>query len=158
MARSGHLSNGAGHRAPVPDATWAAPGNAAKLLIARSLRAGPAGVAEVASTPGWRRADIGAANGHGNARSVARVMSAVGRGGEVDGVRPLGPDAIDLIFREQQNGVDLVLGGPVRWGIGYALPRSDHVPYIPDEKICFWGGWGGSAIIMDVGRRMTIPT
>jgi hypothetical protein len=39
----------------------------------------------------------------------------------------------------------------------YALPRPDGVaPYIPDGKICFWGGWGGSVIIMDAGRRMTI--
>jgi CubicO group peptidase (beta-lactamase class C family) len=41
---------------------------------------GPFVEAEVANTPGWRRADIGAANGHGNARSVARVMSVVARG------------------------------------------------------------------------------
>ena len=62
---------------------------------------GPPVAAEEANTPGWRRADIGAANGHGNARSVARVMSVVARGGEVDGVRLLRPDTIDLIFREQ---------------------------------------------------------
>lgn len=31
--------------------------------------------AAAANTPDWRRADIGTANGHGNARSVARVMS-----------------------------------------------------------------------------------
>jgi CubicO group peptidase (beta-lactamase class C family) len=117
---------------------------------------GPAPAAEDANTPGWRRADIGAANGHGNARSVARVMSAVARGGEVGGVRLLGPDTIDLIFRTQQNGIDLVVGVPLRFGIGYGLPRLDVLPYIPDEKICFWGGWGGSMIIMDVGRRMTI--
>jgi CubicO group peptidase (beta-lactamase class C family) len=24
------------------------------------------------------------------------------------------------------------------------------------DQICFWGGWGGSMIVMDVGRRMTI--
>ncbi len=117
---------------------------------------GPIPMAEDANTPGWRRADIGAANGHGNARSVARVMSVVARGGEVDGVRLLGPETIDLIFREQQNGVDLVLGVPLRFGVGYGLPRLDVIPYIPDGKICFWGGWGGSMIIMDVGRRVTI--
>ena len=117
---------------------------------------GPPAEAENANTPGWRRADIGAANGHGNARSVARVMSVVARGGEVDGVRLLGPDAIDLIFREQQKGVDVVLGVPLRFGIGYGLPLPEILPYIPDEKICFWGGWGGSMIIIDVGRRMTI--
>jgi hypothetical protein len=41
---------------------------------------------------------------------VARIMSMVARGGEIDGVRLLGPETIDLIFREQQGGPDLVLG------------------------------------------------
>ena len=117
---------------------------------------GPPIEAGVANTPGWRLADIGAANGHGNARSVARIMSVVSRGGEIDGIRLLSPGTIDLIFREQLNGTDLVLGVPLRLGIGYGLPRLDLLPWIPDEKICFWGGWGGSMIIMDTGRRMTI--
>ena len=117
---------------------------------------GPLVPAEIANTPGWRRADLGAVNGHGNARSVARVMSVVARGGEVDGVRLLSQDTIDLIFSEQQNGIDLVLGVPLRFGIGYGLPQRDILPWIPDEKICFWGGWGGSMIVMDVGRRATI--
>ena len=117
---------------------------------------GPFVPAEVANTPGWRRADIGAANGHANARSVARIMSVVARGGEVDGVRLLSQDTIDLIFREQQNGIDLVLGVPLRFGIGYGLPQLDILPWIPDARICYWGGWGGSMIVMDVDRRMTI--
>jgi len=117
---------------------------------------GPIPAAGDANTPGWRRADMGACNGHGNARSVARVMSVVSRGGEVDGVRLLGPDTIDLIFREQLNGIDLVLGVPLSLGIGYGLPQRDTLPYVPDGKICFWGGWGGSMIVMDVGRGMTL--
>jgi CubicO group peptidase (beta-lactamase class C family) len=117
---------------------------------------GPPADAAAANTAAWRLADIGAANGHGNARSVARILSAISRGGEVDGVRLLRPETIDLIFREQSNGVDLVLGVPLRFGIGYGLPQLDSLPYVPDEKICFWGGWGGSVIIMDLGRRMTI--
>ena len=117
---------------------------------------GPFVPAETANTPGWRRADIGAANGHGNARSVARIMSVVARGGEVDGVRLLSQDTIDLIFREQQNGIDLVLGVPLRFGIGYGLPQLDILPWIPDERICYWGGWGGSMIVIDAGRHTTI--
>jgi len=117
---------------------------------------GPPADAAAANTPAWRLADIGAANGHGNARSVARILSVISRGGEVDGVRLLSPETIELIFREQSNGVDLVLGVPLRFGIGYGLPQLDSLPYVPDEKICFWGGWGGSVIIMDLGRRMTI--
>jgi CubicO group peptidase (beta-lactamase class C family) len=117
---------------------------------------GPLVTAEEANTPAWRRADIGAANGHGNARSVARIMSVVARGGAVDRVRLLGPDTIDLIFDEQQNGIDLVLGVPLRLGIGYGLPQRELLPWFPEGRICFWGGWGGSMIVMDVDRRMTI--
>jgi CubicO group peptidase (beta-lactamase class C family) len=112
--------------------------------------------AAAANTPGWRHADMGATNGHGNARSVARIMSAIALGGEVDGVRLLGQKTIDLIFDEQANGIDLVLGVPLRFGIGYGLPQSETIPEIPDERICFWGGWGGSLIAMDLERRMTI--
>ena len=117
---------------------------------------GPLPDASVVWGTPWRRADIGAANGHGNARSVARIHSVIANGGEVDGVRLLSPETIDLIFREQANGVDLVLGMPVRFGIGFALPHTETFPYIPDGRICFWGGWGGSMIIIDLERRMTI--
>jgi CubicO group peptidase (beta-lactamase class C family) len=117
---------------------------------------GPLPDANDANTPEWRRADIGAANGHGNARSVARILSVLSRGGAVDGVRLLRPETIELIFRQQADGVDLVLGVPLRFGIGYGLPQQDTIPYIPDATICFWGGWGGSVIIMDLDRRMTI--
>jgi CubicO group peptidase (beta-lactamase class C family) len=117
---------------------------------------GPAPDATVANSAGWRGADIGGANGHGNARSVARLLSAIALDGEVDGVRLLSPKTIDLIFEEQANGVDLVLGQPLRWGIGFALPRRDSLPYIPEGRVCFWGGWGGSMIVMDLDRRMTV--
>ena len=50
---------------------------------------GPPVDASVANTPGWRAADIGAANGHGNARSVARILSAVTLGGQVNGIQLL---------------------------------------------------------------------
>jgi CubicO group peptidase (beta-lactamase class C family) len=117
---------------------------------------GPVADAAAANTPDWRRADIGAANGHGNARSVARVMSVLSRGGEVDGVRLLSPATIDLVFQEQIDGIDLVLGVPLRLGLGYGLPRAEVLPWAVNEKVCFWGGWGGSVIIMDAGRRMTV--
>ena len=62
---------------------------------------GPPANAADANTADWRNADIGAANGHGNARSVARIMSVISRGGEVDGVRLLRPETIELIFDQQ---------------------------------------------------------
>ena len=70
---------------------------------------------ECSCTERWRRADIGAANGHGNARSVARLQSTVACGGEVDGVRLLSPQTIDRIFEVQSNGIDLVIGIPLKY-------------------------------------------
>ncbi len=98
-------------------------------------------------TERWRRADIGAANGHGNARSVARLQSAVACGGEVDGVRLLSPRTIDRIFEVQSNGIDLVIGIPLKIGVGYSLS--------PEGRVCSWGGAGGSLAIIDVDRRIT---
>jgi CubicO group peptidase (beta-lactamase class C family) len=94
-----------------------------------------------AFTPTWRGSEIGAANGHGNARALVRILSIISRGGEVDGVRLLSPKTIDTIFEEQTNGVDLVLGKPIRFGIGYGLPNETTPWLAPDGKICFWGGW-----------------
>jgi CubicO group peptidase (beta-lactamase class C family) len=59
-------------------------------------------------------------------------------------------------FDEQSHGVDLVLGVPLRFGIGYALPETETVPYAPQGRSCYWGGWGGSVIIADLDRRITI--
>ena len=117
---------------------------------------GPAADATAPNRPPWRRAEIGAANGHGNARSVARVMSALTLGGTVGGARLLSPETIEHVFREQAHGTDLFLGVPLRFGIGYGLPEPVGVPFLPEGKICFWGGWGGSVIIMDLDRRTTI--
>jgi CubicO group peptidase (beta-lactamase class C family) len=117
---------------------------------------GPAPDASIAWTEAWRRAEIPAANGHGNARSVARLQSIVACEGEVDGIRLLSPETCKLIFEEQTNGIDLVLGVPLRFGIGYGLKHPESYPYLPDGRVCFWGGWGGSVIIVDLDHRMTI--
>lgn len=116
---------------------------------------GPAWEPPVSWTAEWRQADIGAANGHGNARSLARLLSVVACGGEIDGPHLLSPSTCDLIFQEQSNGVDLVLGVPLRFGIGYAL-KNESIPYLPGGRVCTWGGWGGSVIVVDRDRRLTV--
>ncbi|MBV9514341.1 MAG: beta-lactamase family protein [Mycobacteriaceae bacterium] len=111
--------------------------------------------AEIAHTTAWRRADIGAANGHGNARSLARALSPISLGGKVNEVRLLDPATIDVIFGEQSNGIDHVLAVPLRMGVGFGLPEPTTFPAIPEGRICFWGGWGGSAVIMNPDRGAT---
>ena len=111
---------------------------------------------ELSQTEDWRRADIGAANGHGNARSVARIQSTVACGGEVDGVRLLSPQTINRIFSVQSHTVDLVLGIPLKIGVGYGLLWPEILPGVPEGRQCFGAGAGGSMVIADVDRRMTI--
>jgi CubicO group peptidase (beta-lactamase class C family) len=111
--------------------------------------------AEIAHTAEWRRADIGGANGHGNARSLARALSPISLGGRVTGMELLSPATIDLIFQEQSNGTDEVLAVPLRMGIGFGLPEPVTFPMIPEGRICFWGGWGGSAVAMNPDHGAT---
>jgi CubicO group peptidase (beta-lactamase class C family) len=110
--------------------------------------------ATVTYTDAWRDAEIGAANGFGNARSVTRIQSVITNGGEVDGVRLLHQKTIDRIFEAQSDGLDLVLLQPLRFGIGYGLP-SQQEAQLPDRRIAYWGGWGGSIVLNDVDRGFT---
>jgi CubicO group peptidase (beta-lactamase class C family) len=107
------------------------------------------------ATPEWRAADLGALNGHSNARGVLDVLRVLSLGGEAGGVRLLLEKTVDLVFDQQSDGVDLVLEQPFRWGIGYCL-GSPVVPYVPAGRTFFWGGWGGSLAVMDLDRRLTI--
>lgn len=115
---------------------------------------GAYGVA-LAETAPWRAADIGGANGHGNARGLVAALSPIALGGTANGVRLLSPETIGLIFDEQAHGVDQVLFVPLRFGIGFGLPSPESVPAIPDGRVCWWGGWGGSLVAMDTDRRAT---
>lgn len=123
-------------------------------VMARAV-ASPLVKAGHSKSDAWRAADIGAANGHTNARGIARIQSVVSNGGEVDGVRLLSPDTIQRIFREYSNGPDLVLGTYLRFGLGLCLESAD-IPYVPKEGVAFWGGWGGSLVVNDVERNATI--
>jgi len=110
--------------------------------------------AGAANTIPWRRAEIPAAGGHGNARSVAMIHAPMACGGEANGVRLLSATGADPVFDEQTYAQDLVLPLKLRHGIGFGLPSAE-MPISPSERACFWGGWGGSIIVIDLDQRMT---
>lgn len=125
-------------------------------IAIRAVRGSPI-KAEYASSPEFRKTQLGASNGFGNARSVVRALSAISLGGDIDGKKLLSPETVNLIFKKQSEGVDLVLGMPITFGIGFALPNKDGPrSWIPEGRVCYWGGWGGSIAIMDMDRKMTI--
>jgi CubicO group peptidase (beta-lactamase class C family) len=102
----------------------------------------------------WRRAEIPAANGQGNARSVAAVQSVVAGRGEARGVRLLSVEGTEPIFEVQADGIDKVLGVQQRIGMGYGLSNPPDMPLGP--RACYWGGYGGSVIIMDQDAGLAV--
>jgi CubicO group peptidase (beta-lactamase class C family) len=101
----------------------------------------------------FRAAEIPAGNGHGNARSVATIQQVMANNGHVNGHRFFSEATGDMVFQRQVGGVDQVLGVDVSFGLGYGL-SSGSVPIGP--KSCYWGGWGGSLIMMDQDLGLTI--
>ncbi|WP_406395914.1 beta-lactamase family protein [Streptomyces sp. NBC_00882] len=94
----------------------------------------------------WRRAQIPAASGFGNARSIALVQSALACEGTVRGVRLLSAAGARRAREEQFAGEDRVIGMAQRYGLGYGLFGNTFG----------WGGWGGSLVMIDPDARMVV--
>ena len=123
-------------------------------IRARQLRGEPSHLPLV-NTDRWRRFEQPAGNGHGNARSVATIVSCLARGGVVDGHRVVSEATIERCFEVQADGIDLVLWIPVRFGIGFGLP-STGIPMGVDDRTLLWAGWGGSMAVVDVENGLTV--
>jgi len=92
----------------------------------------------------WRAAEIPAANGHSDARSLARIYGALAQGGELDGYSVLSLEAIDRARVEQSYGDDAVLLGlPSRFGLGFMLDLPEH-RIVPQGDMFGHPGAGGS--------------
>jgi CubicO group peptidase (beta-lactamase class C family) len=108
--------------------------------------AGPGIRVSDANSLAWRRAQIPAAAGFGNARSVAAVQSVLAGGGTARGVRLLSVAGCEPARQEQYRGIDQVLGTSMRWGMGYGI----------FDRSVGWGGWGGSLVMVGLDARMTV--
>ena len=95
-------------------ATMAALGDDAANSIAARAGGSCSLTAEEPRTREWRAAEIGAAGGFGNARSVGRVHSALACGGTVDGVTLMSPETVESILEVQTDTTDLVMMTPLR--------------------------------------------
>ena len=103
----------------------------------------------------WRAAEIPAAGGLGNARSIAAVHSMLANGGKVNGVRLLSEAGARRALEPQIDGVDEVLMLRLRHGLGFALEMEGWVQS-PNPNHMFWGGWGGSLATVDFDAAMTV--
>ena len=104
-------------------------------------------------TRAWRGAEIPAAGGAGNARSVAQIHAILANGGVAQGKRFLSEAGCRKALELQVEGQDLILGNPARFGLGFGL-AGGAVP-LPNPNSMFWGGYGGSLVIIDMDARTT---
>ena len=105
-------------------------------------------VAAMTTSVEWKQAEIPAANGHGNARSIVRAQTALANSGSAFGIQLLSPEGCSKALESQTNGNDLVLGIPVNFAMGYAL-ASEIIPISPNSNTLWWGGAGGSTVVVD---------
>jgi CubicO group peptidase (beta-lactamase class C family) len=84
-------------------------------------------VIEHTNSRAFRGAEIPAANGHANARALALVYDALGRG------QLLSPPLLADAGRIHVDGPDLVMGQPTRFGLGFEITA-------PDAQFAFGSG------------------
>lgn len=102
-------------------AALAGPGS--ELGRALSAPGGAFADVEVFNTRAVRAAEVPAANGVADARSVARMYAAMI--GEVDGVRLLPVDHLERATRRRTSGPNrILLGLDIQFGLGFMVPSS----------------------------------
>ena len=104
-------------------------------------------------TRAWRGAEIPAGGGTGNARSIAEIHAILANGGVAKGKRFMSEAGCRKALEVQISGTDLILGGPVTYGMGFGLP-GEMLP-VPNKNTIFWGGYGGSLIVIDMDAHTT---
>jgi CubicO group peptidase (beta-lactamase class C family) len=107
------------------------------------------------ATRGWRGAEIPAAGGTGNARAVAEVHTILANGGVAKGKRFMSEAGCRKALELQIEGQDLVLGSAARFGMGFGL-GGGAVPLPNPQDSMYWGGYGGSIIMIDMKARTTL--
>ena len=106
--------------------------------------ANPPLTGDEANAPAWRMAQIPAANGHGTALALATIFGAVADGSE----RLICNATMEAARTSQGSGIDLVLGIPVEFGLGFGLSGPEHY-YGPNPAAFGHDGFGGSAVWAD---------
>lgn len=101
----------------------------------------------------WRAAEIPAANGQSDARSLARLYGALAIGGEVDGVRLISPQGLARAVAVRFDGVDSCSLAPTVFGAGFRRGAIGFGPHVGADHFGHTG-WGGSVAFADPARRL----
>ncbi len=105
---------------------------------------GLGGYAEIGNSTQLRSGEQPAAGGVSDARGLARMYSMLASGGELDGVRVVSPESIEVHRAEQWRGIDAMLGSEKRYATGYMLAGTEAEAFGPNPDAFGHPGMGGS--------------
>jgi CubicO group peptidase (beta-lactamase class C family) len=92
----------------------------------------------------WRSAEIPSANGHGNARAIARLFGALACGGAIDNVRVMNGSAIARMTTEQHHLKEVLVGRHYHQASGVILNSPPWSYSGPNPRAYGHQGAGGA--------------
>ncbi|HEX2675019.1 MAG TPA: serine hydrolase domain-containing protein [Polyangiales bacterium] len=127
----------------------------------------PAPAPGAVNTREFRAAEIPASNVHATAEGLARIYAPLSLGGSWNGFSLLSGDAVASCQAEQSFGHDAVLRLTTRFGLGFMLSQTSHIPaqqpaalrggpgYFSPSPMAFGHpGMGGSIAFADTDARL----
>ena len=105
------------------------------------------------NSPAWRGSVQPAANGHTNARALARLYGALAAGGALGATRILKPQTIDAAVQRQWGGRHLIIPMTANMALGYIL-NSPSFPSGPNPNSFGHAGFGGAFGFADRRARL----
>ena len=85
---------------------------------------------------------------------MAQIHALTANRGRARGRQIISPEGLEPIFDVQSDGIDKVIPVHIKFGMGFGLPS--RVMPLPNARTCFWAGWGGSMVIIDMELNMTV--
>ena len=106
------------------------------------------------NSPAWRRSEIPSANGHGNARAIARLFGALACGGAINGVRVMSEAALARMTTEQHYLKEILVGRHYHQASGVILNSPPWSYMGPSPRAFGHQGAGGAHGFADPDARI----
>lgn len=103
----------------------------------------------------YREGVMPSSNGHGNARSVAKIYAALACGGTLDGVRLVSPPTIDAMRKQSWFGTCAMTDRVFRYGHGFFLNEPNMSPMGSNPGSFGHPGAGGALGFADPENRIS---
>jgi CubicO group peptidase (beta-lactamase class C family) len=100
-----------------------------------------------------RTTEVLSSNGYARADSLALLVSALARDGELGAGRLFSPGMAARLAAQRVRGRDLVLPFEISWGAG-VMRNEPNLFYGPNADTFGHSGWGGSCAMADPGRGL----